>query len=102
MTPLNWVGNKIFSLLIQVLTNVPTTDASSGLRVFKKKSIDLLDIQANGLDYEIEMTVKANKRKLKIIEIPITYEKRAGKSKLNPLKDGWRFFKAILRAYLER
>lgn len=101
MTALNWVGNTIFSLMVRLLTGVNTTDASSGLRVFKKKAVQDLNIQARGLDYEIEMTVKANKKRLKVVEVPIVYEKRVGRSKLNPILDGWRFFKAIIRAYLE-
>ena len=101
MTELVWSGNKIFSLMVRMLTGVNTTDASSGLRVFRKKAVQDLGIKATGLDYEVEMTTRANKKGLKIVEVPIVYEKRAGKSKLKPITDGWRFFKAIIRSYLE-
>jgi dolichol-phosphate mannosyltransferase len=102
MSRLNWIGNIIFSNMVYLLTGIKTTDASSGLRVFKKKSIENLRINAKGLDFEIEMTTRANMKKLKVVEVPIVYEKRVGVSKLHPIVDGWRFFKAMIIAYLEK
>src|SRR5690606_19981436 len=39
-------------------------------------------------------------RDLKIIEIDMAYHERAGRSKLNPLKDGFRFLTVIMKAAL--
>lgn len=97
MSRFNWVGNILFSGIVTLITGVKTSDVSSGLRVFRRDAINSLGIQANGLDYEVEMTVRANKKRLKVIEVPIKYNKRVGTSKLNPIRDGWRFLTSIFR-----
>lgn len=97
MPRLNWLGNMGFSWLVSALTLSRVTDASSGLRAFRSK-VKELNIRATGLDFEVELTTLAGKNGWKVVEVPITYTERKGKSKLKPIKDGWRFLKAILRA----
>lgn len=94
---LNKLGNIWFSWLISVLTGVKVTDASSGLRVFKRELVEHLNVQADGLDFEVELTTRAVYNKYSVVEVPITYAERIGQSKLKPMKDGWKFFKGILR-----
>jgi len=93
------IGNRGFSLLVSALTGVKVTDASSGLRVFRRKIIPFVETKANRLDYEVEMTTLAAK-KLRVIEIPIDYAERKGRSHLDIVRDGIRFLIAILRASL--
>jgi len=98
MSRLNYFGNMFFSTLITILTGKGVTDASSGMRAFNKKLLSQLNIKANGLEWEVEMTTKSLKKGLKIQEVPITYNERMGKSKLKPFGDGFRFLITILRS----
>jgi dolichol-phosphate hexosyltransferase len=54
-----------------------------------------LDVRAKGLEFETKMTVRAAKLGYRIVEIPIEYRERVGKSKLRPLKDGARMLSAL-------
>jgi dolichol-phosphate mannosyltransferase len=46
------------------------------------------------------MTVKAAKYSYSIVEIPIEYRPRVGKSKLSPLLDGFRMMKSLISILL--
>lgn len=95
--PFNYCGNLFFSKLVSVITNQHITDASSGMRAFTRRSITALHVKSHGLSWEVEMTTRAARAGLKIIEVPISYYKRTGQSKLNILKDGAMFLFAIFR-----
>lgn len=98
MSLTNKIGNIFFSWLISVLTGVKVTDASSGLRVFRRELVEKLDIRARGLDFEVELTTLAAKSGYKIVELPITYVERIGRSKLKSFRDGAKFLKSIFTA----
>ncbi|HTX44553.1 MAG TPA: glycosyltransferase family 2 protein, partial [Methanocella sp.] len=93
--PLNRVGNTIFSMLITYFCYTRVRDAQTGFRVLRKDLFPVLDVQARGLEYETKMTMRAAKLGYNIIEIPIEYRKRVGRSKLNPFKDGYHMLKSI-------
>jgi dolichol-phosphate mannosyltransferase len=77
-------------------------DSQTGLRAFKRDMFERLDVKAKGLEFETKMTVRAAKLGYKIVEIPIEYRERVGKSKLDPIKDGMRMLTALLTvAYSE-
>jgi len=97
MKPLNKFGNLIFSFLISFFTGKRITDAQSGLRAFRKDLFFRLAVKAKGLDWESEMTSRAIKEGYSVVEIPIKYKERVGKSKLHPLKDGYRMMRAIFK-----
>jgi glycosyltransferase involved in cell wall biosynthesis len=92
---LNKVGNKFLSIIATYISGVTITDAQSGFRAFRKELLKELDVKAKGLEFETEMTVKAAKQGYRVLEIPINYRKRIGRSKLNPLKDGYKMFIAL-------
>jgi dolichol-phosphate mannosyltransferase len=72
------------------------------MRAFRRQMFDKLDVKAKGLEFETKMTVRAAKLGYKIVEIPIEYRERVGKSKLNPIKDGVRMLMALFSvAYSE-
>ena len=48
------------------------------------------------MEFASEMIIKAAKLRLKITQVPITYSKRIGKSKLNSISDGWRHLRFML------
>ena len=92
---LNKVGNHIFSLLATYISCMNITDSQTGYRAFKREMFDKLNVNAKGLEFETKMTVRAAKHGYKIVEIPIEYRERVGKSKLRPIRDGIKMFFAL-------
>jgi glycosyltransferase involved in cell wall biosynthesis len=98
----NRIGNNIFSFLATYISCMRIKDSQTGFRAFKKEMFDKLDVKAKGLEFETKMTVRAAKLGYKIVEIPIEYRERVGKSKLRPVKDGARMLAALFSvAYVE-
>ena len=79
----NLIGNKIFTLLANILFNKIYTDIATGYKVFKKDVIKEIKIQSNGFEIEPEITAKISKnRMLNIYEIPISiYSRRYDEGK---------------------
>jgi glycosyltransferase involved in cell wall biosynthesis len=98
----NRLGNNIFSFLATYISCMKIEDSQTGMRAFRRQMFDKLDVQAKGLEFETKMTVRAAKLGYKIVEIPIEYRERVGKSKLRPVKDGARMLESLLSvAYSE-
>jgi len=98
----NRIGNNIFSFIATYISCMRIKDSQTGLRAFRRDMFDKLDVEARGLEFETKMTVRAAKLGYKIVEIPIEYRERVGKSKLNPFKDGARMLTALFSvAYSE-
>ena len=99
---LNKMGNHIFSFLATYIGCMNITDSQTGYRAFKREMFDKLNVNARGLEFETKMTVRAAKHGYKIVEIPIEYRERVGKSKLRPIRDGIKMFFALISvAYSE-
>ncbi|HUW77871.1 MAG TPA: polyprenol monophosphomannose synthase [Candidatus Nanopelagicaceae bacterium] len=62
-------------------------DATSGYRAFTRKclnSIDLSNVDSNGYCFQIDLAWRAWQRKLKVVEVPITFvERLSGVSKMS-------------------
>lgn len=98
----NRLGNNIFSFLATYISCLRIQDSQTGMRAFRREMFEKLDVDAKGLEFETKMTVRAAKLGYKIVEIPIEYRPRVGRSKLNPLKDGARMMAALISvAYSE-
>lgn len=99
---LNRIGNSMFSLLASYISCTNIKDSQTSSRAFRKDMFDKLDVRAESLEFETMMTVRAAKLGYKIVQIPIEYRPRVGKSKLSPIKDGYRMFMALFSvAYSE-
>ena len=98
----NRIGNNIFSFLATYISCMRIVDSQTGMRAFRREMFDKLDVKAKGLEFETKMTVRAAKLGYKIVEVPIEYRERVGKSKLRPIKDGGRMLVALFSvAYSE-
>lgn len=92
----NRIGNAFFSTLATYISGKAINDGQTGFRAFKKSMFDSLHVRAKGLEFETKMTVRAAKLGYVISEIPIEYRERVGISKLHPIRDGYRMFRALL------
>jgi len=94
-----WV-NKIFTLIANLLWNRGKyiTDTINGYRGIKKDVFKILNLDAKGFTIEYQMTIRAMKLKLKIIEIP-TYEgnRIGGKTKAKSIPTGITFVKMLIK-----
>lgn len=93
---LNLFGNRIFNLITRISTGKGINDMLSGYRAFTHESLKHTGMTSPGFGIETEMTFSALENNIPIEEVPISYKKRKGKSKLHPVKDGWRIVKTII------
>ena len=97
MPKIRRIGNIIYAKMINFFGNTDITDSASGMRVLKRSVLDILYPLPNGMHFTPAMTCKALMgKKLKIVEVPIEYAEREGRSKLSIIKDGRQFLKTIL------
>ena len=90
------VGNTIFAGLLSIVGSRRISDSASGMRVFHRDLLSILYPLPDGLDFTPAMSTRAVYEGINMVEVPIPYKERVGRSKLNPLKDGIRFLRSIL------
>ena len=92
------LGNRAFSLLVQVLFRRRTQDVFSGYRVLSRRFLDKSPVVAQGFEIETELSVQAFVGQFRIDEIPVRYGTRpsGSVSKLHTFRDGYRILVALL------
>lgn len=93
-----YFGNPGLSKSIRTLFHAPVGDAYCGMRGFAKQLYQHLDLRATGMEFALEMAIKAAKMGARITEIPITLwpDKRGRAPHLRTFHDGWRSLRFIL------
>lgn len=90
------VGNVVFAGMLSVLSGVRVRDSASGMRVFRREILPQIYPLPDGLNLTPAMTTRALHEDLKIVEVPIAYSERIGRSKLSVVRDGMRFTNTIV------
>jgi glycosyltransferase involved in cell wall biosynthesis len=90
------IGNTLFARLLTIVGRAQVSDTASGMRVFRKSALDLLSPLPDGLNLTPVMSTRALHEDLRVVEVPISYEERVGRSKLNVMRDGVRFLETII------
>jgi len=75
------IGNQMLSKLVSRLVGQKINDGQTGFRAFNKNALNKLQI-FSGYTYTQETLLQAKYKNLKILEVPITFRKRADKSRL--------------------
>jgi glycosyltransferase involved in cell wall biosynthesis len=70
------VANKLLTLMTNILYNNILTDMETGYKVFCRDIVKDIKIHARRFDFEPEFTAKILKRKIRIFEVPITFNPR--------------------------
>jgi glycosyltransferase involved in cell wall biosynthesis len=88
MSNVKIIGNKGLSLITWILFGVNVTDSQSGLRVFSKNALYVLEWRSTGYEFCSEMIWRAKQAKLVIAEHPIKaiytdYSKAKGQNNWN-------------------
>lgn len=98
MPPFRRFGNKFFVWLVNALYGSHYTDMCYGYRSFSRDAARKLRLHDDGFGIETEINIRAQKRHLKILEVP-SYEKQRARerAKLRSFRDGYVILKTILR-----
>jgi glycosyltransferase involved in cell wall biosynthesis len=72
----NMVANKILTLVTNVLYNNILTDMETGYKVFRRSVVEGMKLRARRFDFEPEFTAKILKRKVRVYEVPISFNPR--------------------------
>ena len=81
------IGNKILTLLSNMLTNLNFTDMEVCYKVFRSDVIKNINLKENRFGFEPEITAKISKKKLRIYEVGVKYY---GRTYLDGKKITWR------------
>lgn len=94
----NKLANKILTALSNMMTGYKITDMETCYKAFRADIIKSIEIKENRFGFEPEITAKIARKKVRLIEVPISYyprTKEEGK-KIN-IKDGFRALYCIGR-----
>jgi len=75
------IGNQMVSKLVSRLVGQKINDGQTGFRAFNKNALNKLHI-FSGYTYTQETLLQAKYKNLKLLNVPITFRKRADKSRL--------------------
>lgn len=81
MLPQALFGNWLSAFLIKLFWKYKFTDLGP-FRAIKYSSLFKLNMQDRNFGWTVEMQIKAAKLKMKTVEVPVSYRKRIGKSKV--------------------
>jgi len=97
---LNFLGNKIFGMLLSILIGQRNTDTLCGTKALLRKYCNYINVNSSWGDFDI--LFGAAKLKLKTVEMPVHYKKReAGNSKMRAIRDGFSLFKICWKWFNE-
>lgn len=94
----NYFGNKFMSGLINILFGVKITDSQAGYRAIRIDKVRDIPLSAKEYEIETEMLIKSIQRGLKIVEVPVTRDRRAaGQTNFKRIRNGLRILGTILK-----
>jgi hypothetical protein len=73
MLLLHWIGNRVLSLVTNVLFNSTLSDMETCYKLVDRKLLADLRLRSDRFDIEPEITAKILKRGIRIYEVPISY-----------------------------
>ena len=99
-------GNRLATSLIKILFGASYTDLGP-FRAIRYRALRDLNMQDKTFGWTVEMQVKAAKKALKIQEVPVSYRKRIGVSKITgtlkgTLKAGWKILFTIFKYWFAK
>jgi glycosyltransferase involved in cell wall biosynthesis len=98
MMPLHWMGNRLLSLVTNVLYSSTLSDMETCYKLFDAQVLEGLTVVSNRFDFEPEITAKVLRRGHRIYEVPISY---AGREHDEGKKITWRDGFSALRALVK-
>jgi glycosyltransferase involved in cell wall biosynthesis len=102
MPPQQVLGNRLAVGLINLLCDGVRYHDLGPFRAIRYEKLIALDIQDRTYGWPVEMQVKAAKRNMRVLEVPVSYRARIGKSKISgtvrgTLLAGYKIITTILK-----
>jgi glycosyltransferase involved in cell wall biosynthesis len=70
------LANKLLTLTTNLLYDTILSDMETGYKVFRREILHNIKLRANRFDFEPEFTAKILKQKVRIFEVPISFNPR--------------------------
>ncbi|NQU09559.1 glycosyltransferase family 2 protein [bacterium] len=83
----HFAANKFLTLLSNIVCNLNLTDMETGYKIFKRKCVQGLALNAERFGIEPELTAKFARRRYRFYETPISY---SGRDYTEGKKIGWK------------
>lgn len=89
---INWPLNRLLlsmgaAFYVRAITGMPFADPTGGYKCFRRRTLESIDLDAvrsNGYSFQVEMTHKAWRQGLRVVEVPIIFTDRfQGNSKMS-------------------
>jgi glycosyltransferase involved in cell wall biosynthesis len=92
------IGNPALTGILNRFFNARVGDAYCGMRGFSKRIYESIAPRTTGMEFALEMVIKANKLKVSTGEVPIKLwpDKRGRAPHLRTFHDGWRSLRFML------
>ena len=90
--------NRFLTILSNMTTGLKLTDMECCYKLFKRADIQSIPLKENRFGFEPEVTAKMARRKLRVVEVPVSY---AGRSYDEGKKIGWKDGISALRCILK-
>ena len=82
------IGIKTITGLTNVMTGSKITDSQSGFRAYTKKVLKEISPTESGMGISTEILIKASKKEMRIVEVPITISYEGSTHSQEPLSHG--------------
>jgi glycosyltransferase involved in cell wall biosynthesis len=83
----HYIGNKMLTLLSNLMTGLNLTDMETCYKVMRREVAERIQIKSNRFNVEPELTAKIGRMKARLFEVPISY---AGRDFAEGKKISWR------------
>ena len=92
MPPLHrYIGTPVLTFIMNALYGTKISDSQCGMRMFRRECLKNIQFKTTGMEFASELFICFAQKNYTIKEIPIhLYAVNNRKSKLNPLRDGFR------------
>jgi glycosyltransferase involved in cell wall biosynthesis len=103
ITRIRHVGNRLLSVVVNVLFRTGYTDLCYGYNAFWRHCLPHMHVTCDGFEVETLINVRIARSGLAVTEVPsVEYERIHGESKLHAIRDGLRVLVTILRERARR
>lgn len=100
MRGFNWIGNKVFAILMSALLGTRFSDTLCGTKVFYREDFVNQNDKLTDLDPfgDFSLLIGAGRQHLRIHQIAVRYRARKyGHTNIRRWRDGWLLFRLIIR-----
>ncbi|HIE08695.1 MAG TPA: glycosyltransferase family 2 protein [Armatimonadetes bacterium] len=104
LPPHSLFGNWLASSLLRLIYGQKVTDLGP-FRAIRYECLKMLGMKDRGFGWTVEMQARAARKGLRVVEVPVSYRRRIGKSKitgnlLNSIRAGYKILSTIFKVAL--